>query len=140
MLYCDSMKKHVFQLFRFAVVGSGNTLLDLGIYAGLTRTILFFEIYYPLAAVIAFVIASLNSFLWNKHWTFQDRFAFHHTQMIKFYVIAAMVLVLNTGFLTIFVEFFHMNDLWAKLLAAIIAGVWNFLMQKFFVFQKKEKE
>ena len=61
------------QVAKFAAVGGLNTLLDLGI---LNVLILISGVavgyWYPVFKGISFVVANINSYFWNKHWTFQE--------------------------------------------------------------------
>lgn len=132
------MKKHFFQFVRFGVVGAMNTVFDLLMYAGLTRSMDFFRAHYLFAAFIAFAISTLNSFIWNKHWTFRDTLKFHHSQLIKFYIGAGVTLVLNQAFLWLFVNL-GVYDIFAKVLASLTAGGVNFMMQKFWTFAPKQR-
>lgn len=127
------MKMTLFQVMRFGIVGSVNTGIDLLIYLGLTRSTNFFASHYLLAAAIAFLIASLNSFIWNKHWTFRDGVEYSHKQLVRFYIVAAVALALNQIILWLLVSF-SLHDALAKLLASVSAGGVNFLMQKFWTF------
>lgn len=122
---------------RFVIVGVFNMGLDFVIYLALTRSSDFFATYYPLAALVAFLVAGLNSYVLNKHWTFKDRLKFKRAQLLKFYAAAAIGLALNIGLLAVMVELSGMDDRLAKIAASVCVGGWNFLLQKFWVFRNK---
>lgn len=122
---------------RFGVVGVANMGLDYVVYLALTRSSDFFETYYPFAACIAFLIAGLNSYIWNKHWTFKDNIKFNRTQLLKFYSTAAIGLALNIGILAMMVEIGELDDRLAKILSSVLVGGWNYVMQKIWVFRNK---
>jgi putative flippase GtrA len=130
------MKQAFFQLMRFGTVGGAHTVLDAGIYFVLTRNVSFFAAHYLYAAAISFFICSLSSFFWNKHWTFKHRVQFHHKQLLRFYMVGIVALVLNQLILWQLVRF-ELFDLIAKVIASVSAGVCNFLMQKFWAFAHK---
>lgn len=129
------MKATFFQLFRFGVVGTMNTVIDLAVYAGLTRGFDFFEEHYLVAALIAFIISGINSFFWNKQWTFKDTNQYTHRKLIKFYIAAGVALLVNELILWQLVEF-ELYDILAKLIAGTSAGVINFTLQKFWTFDR----
>lgn len=131
------MKKHLYQLVRFGIVGASNTVIDIALYAALTRGSTFFGEWYLFAALISFVIAGLNGYFWNKHWTFKDGMHFSHKQLMAFYCVGGVTLGANLLLLWLFVSA-GMNDVLAKLIAAVTAGIGNFLMQKFWIFPEKE--
>lgn len=124
-------------MMRFGIVGFGNMGLDFVIYIALTRLSDFFATYYPLAALIAFFIAGMNSYMWNKHWTFKDKLKFSHSQLIKFYATSAIGLALNIGLLTVMVEIGGLDDRLAKIAASLLVGGWNYVLQKLWVFRNK---
>lgn len=127
------MKVVIFQFIRFGIVGAGNTVLDALIYISLTR---FFHLHYLLAAAIAFLIAGLNSFVWNKHWTFRDAVSYSHIQLVRFYVAAGVAFIMNEGVLWIVVSS-GVYDIIGKLIASFSAGGVNFLLQKFWTFSSR---
>lgn len=58
------------QLGRFLVVGSLNAVVDFTAYITLTRGFTFWSEHFLFANALAFFIANLHSFVWNRHWTF----------------------------------------------------------------------
>lgn len=132
------MKKFFGQLVKFGVVGVGNTALDLLVYLGLTRGFEWFGEHYLVAAVISFFVSGVNGFLWNKHWTFQDKLRFTHGQLLRFYVSAGVALSLNQVLLWQLVSQEILHDAVAKVLAGVCAGGVNFLLQKFWTFPRRE--
>lgn len=133
------MKATFFQLFRFGLVGIGNTAIDACVYIGLTRTSDFFAAQYLLAASVAFVAAGVNSFFWNKHWTFNDGVHYSHAQLVRFFIVALVAFVLNGVILWVLVSM-NLNDIIGKLVASVSAGGINFLLQKFWTFPGMKQE
>lgn len=131
--YTVPMKKTVFQMLRFGVVGSSHLLLDLAIYYSLTRGVEFFENHYLGAAVVSFCLSSLSSFFWNKHWTFKHKVQFHHMQLVRFYGVVTTALVINQLVLWAAVRA-GLFDIYAKVVASLSAGLINFTMQKLVAF------
>lgn len=126
------------QIMRFGVIGVFNMVLDAAIYSGLTRGFTFFEHYYLLAAFFAFVLSSSSSFFMNKRWTFHDSVKLSHRQMLMFYGSSAVGLAVNELVLWTAVEHFELHDVAAKIAASLSAAGVNFLLQKFWVFRKRE--
>lgn len=128
-----SMKHTFFQLLRFTVIGSTNTGIDIGVYALLTRTIDWFGAHYLTAAVVSFFVAGINGFFWNKHWTFRHKVKYAHRQMVKYLTVACIALTINQLLLWGLVNG-GVHDILGKFIATVLAGVLNFLMQKFWTF------
>src|SRR6056297_4364021 len=63
----------IWEIAKFAVVGALNTFVDLGVL----NLLIFFTgiasgIYYSVFKGFSFFIATVNSYLWNKNWTFSS--------------------------------------------------------------------
>jgi putative flippase GtrA len=58
------------ELWRFLTVGSMNAAVDFLVYLSLTRGFDYWAEHYLQANALAFLIANLNSFIWNRFWTF----------------------------------------------------------------------
>jgi putative flippase GtrA len=98
----------------------------------------------PLTAT-SFIIANINSYLWNKYWTFgqreEENIAFEYT---KFLIISGVALGINLTIVYLITTFippmFGISPtLWAngaKALAVAVALMWNFFCYKFIVFKK----
>jgi uncharacterized protein len=106
------------------------------------------ELVYALAAVPVFKvltagIAILNSFIWNRRWTFRIRGREHRAvQLQKFFVVAIIGLILNTVITTGLVNIVpgHPKRSWAvaTVIATIVVAFWNFGGQKLWTFRQKK--
>ena len=65
------------QLIRFTIVGASGYLVNLAIYYVEVHQL---GIEYRVAAAIAWMLAALNNFVWNRHWTFSARDGQIHVQ------------------------------------------------------------
>ncbi len=135
----------MFQLAKFGLVGVANTAIDLGtlnllIYlAGGATTIIGNMIF----KAIAFTVAVVNSYIWNRYWSFEKRDHATGTEATKFVAVSIAGLLLNNAITTVITWFFGGNAGISPLLAttsAAIASVsvlmWNFIGYKIFVFKK----
>lgn len=137
----------IYQLAKFVLVGGMNFLIDMGV--------LNFLIFYTGVASgatqsgfkgISFCVAVINSYLWNKFWTFKRSSTEKVSQeFFQFIVVSIIGLLINLGIDYIFVNmispFWGMPlKTWAQfsaMLAAALALAWNFLGYKFIVFDIK---
>ena len=67
---------------KFAVVGVVNTLIDYGVFALLAQ-VLFVNVY--LAQVISYSCGILNSYIWNRSWTFRSENRFFGPTLVRFW-------------------------------------------------------
>lgn len=142
----------ILQVSKFGVVGILNTLVDIGIINLLSGT---FDVYkggflIPLN-IISFSLATVNSYIWNKYWTFKRNNESGEPttekkkyEFLRFITISILGLLINTGVVYILtsINFADLDQkLWlniSKLLATVIAMTWNFVGYKFIVFSKKD--
>ncbi len=136
----------IFQIAKFLLVGAFNTFVDLGllnllmwIFAATSGwTFSFFK-------AISFSIAAVNSYFWNKFWTFKKKETkASPKEFLKFYLITGIGFFLNVTIASLVVNFIGpqfgiMEKVWANIgaiIAVIIVSTWNFLGYKFIVFKK----
>jgi len=136
----------LFQAGKSFLVGILNTFIDLGILTLLMES---FEIFAGLPYVIfkgiSFSCGTINSYFWNKFWTFEKREtkeALKETS--KFYLITAGGLLIHLSVSSFIVnilgpQFGISEKIWAYVgaIAAVFCGfLWNFSGYKFIVFKK----
>jgi len=139
------IKSVLYQFTKFAAVGTLNTLINLGVLNLLIAMTGIASGYgYSWFVLIGFLLATTNSFIWNKLWTFGDTSGVQTKQTLAFYALTAVGAVINVG-----VASFIVNGLpspgfpaavWANvggLVGVAASFLWNFLGYKFFVFKKK---
>lgn len=138
----------VYQFAKFAAVGTLNSFIDFGfINLLIAITGIAAGTGYVIFKAISFLLATTNSFFWNKHWTFSGRHGDSAGDEVrKFYSIAIVGWVLNVGAASLLVNFVPhagvSDNLWANagaLLGIAVSLFWNFLGYKFFVFTRKAK-
>ena len=136
----------VFQLFKFTLTGSLNTFIDFAVLNLLMNAFLITSgWYFSFFKIISFSCAAVNSYFWNKFWTFKKKETKVGTkEFSQFYLITGISLLLNVGIASTIVnvigaQFGLSETLWANVGAFIgILGafIWNFLGYKFIVFKK----
>ena len=130
-----SRPKWLVQAVKFGAVGVLNTAIDLGLYFVLTRWLGLGAL--PIAAKgLSYSAGILNSFLWNKYWTFQSKAGTWST-LIPFILTNLVGLAINTGMLQLCLKTLHLPELMALGLATLTTLVWNFVISKFVVFKEK---
>jgi len=136
----------LYQLAKFALVGGLNFLVDLGILNFLTAVSGISEGSGAVSfKAISFLVATTQSFFWNKHWTFRARVGEGGgIQFFQFLIVSTIGFFINLGIFTFVNDVIGPHGgispkLWlniAALAAAVVGLVWNFLGYKFFVFKK----
>lgn len=132
---------------RFAIVGFLNFVVDAGALAILSATT---GIYSGVGIVplnmVAATIAFLNSYYWNRTFTFQSRVDASVGEFGSFLFVSAIGVLINSAVVfaitTFVVPFNGITEArlvtLAKVAATFVSLFWNFFGYKFIVFQKRE--
>ena len=122
------------QFIRFIVVGLLNTAVDFGL---LNLLIYLFRWPSVWANTVSFSVAVLNSFFWNKYWTFKSRDC-HISEFIRFNSVYVFVFVVNAITLIILVDIFNMNPKIGQLIALPIITIISFTGHRRWSFKGKQ--
>ena len=118
---------------KFGLVGVLNTLINWIIFALLN----FIGVYYIVANVIAYVIATANSYIWNSKWVFKYNGKNKNETTAKFVILNLIGLGLNTGILCLLVDMVGFNKLIALVITTGIVMIINYIVNKLWVFKEK---
>lgn len=148
----------IYQVAKFGLIGVLNTLVDLGVLALLTFIFrAYFNInsevvaisaitFYSFYKAASFIIANVNSYFWNKYWTFEQGGKKQtRSEFIQFFAVSIIGFIIN-----VFVASFVFKIVLGSLVgmssdqlgligaaAGSIAGLaWNFIGYKLWVFKK----
>ena len=128
---------------KFAIVGFSGTLVNLSVlYSSqeiLLRRVHPAETRLTYSLTIAIFVATVNNFLWNRHWTWRDRKgATRHgflVQMGQYFVASWLSIVLQFLLTKIAAHFTHY--LTANVLAIVIAAVVTYVLNDVWTFAVK---
>lgn len=149
--------KTVKQFGKFAVVGVLNTAVDLVV---LTVLIMIEPsgkagLVYAVFKAIAFVVANINSYIFNKFWTFKGEGGQKKTtfEFSQYFIISIIGMLINVSVATAVATYFTLYEYYPSLallenpwpqIAALFgtAGglLWNFVGYKYIVFVGKDKK
>ncbi|WP_338470606.1 GtrA family protein [Niallia sp. XMNu-256] len=131
------MKKRVSHLliwFRFCTVGVSNTVIDFAVFFLLIRL----GVPYLVSQVISFIAGMINSFIWNRKWTFRMGEKIKASEVIKFTLINLLSLMSINFLLTILYEGIGFSLLLSKIAATSAGVVITYAGSKMWVFQKQK--
>lgn len=123
---------------KFGMVGCLNTLIDFGVFSLLNSV---FGFNYVISQILSYSGGTLNSYIFNKFWTFKDTRTSKKTtnEIIQFIVVNSASLGVSLIGLSILLKDNSMNSLLAKIISMVLAQIVNFLGYRFWVFGKVEK-
>lgn len=145
----SKFKSFFFQLAKFGATGAANFAIDIGVLALL---VFFFYADSPeipatsfaLFKIISFSLATINSYLWNKFWSFNNKDAKNVAgEFGKFILVSSIGIIINVSIAATINSLHNYISIdpktWAAISAmagAIATLTWNFLGYKLIVFKK----
>lgn len=126
----------LWQFFKYGLVGISNAAVSLACFYGL---IIFFDIYYLIANIFAFLCGLINSYIWNKYWVFRPD-STNSSNYFRFIVVNVTNFGINSLLLIILVEKLQFSPITAQPIIITITTIFGFSMTKVWVFQKKIKQ
>ncbi len=90
----------------------------------------------PIAFIIASLVATFNSFIWNRSWTFQIKGKEERAkQLRRLYLVSYIGLGINALITTILYTQVHLGLFVSTFVGAFVAAFWNFAGQRFYAFK-----
>lgn len=123
---------------KFSVIGLSGVGVNMAVYVPL----LAMGISYMTAAVISFVAAVSNNFIWNLLWTFKGRATDKslRRKYISFVGCSVVNFVANLAILKALVEQLGVNAMVAQLIAIGVTGVLNFALNYAITFNDRRSK
>lgn len=123
------------QFIKFALVGLMNVGVDWSIFFLLDH-------FTPLPKVgskfLSFVFGATNSYIFNRRWTFRSTDPEIGRQFVKFFLVASIGSLLNTGIYWFVALKLGYADIVGLALATGAVMFWNFFANKYWTFRVKE--
>jgi Predicted membrane protein len=120
-------------LSRFAAVGLANTMIDFSVFS-IMRAV--FDVNYLWCQVAGYTAGIINSFVFNKVWTFESRTSQIHTfmQLVKFLLVNLASLGATVIGLKLLSQNGQVNVYIAKVIVTFAAQAINYSGYRFWVF------
>jgi len=120
------------QLMKFCAVGGSGYVVNLCVFAVCVEVL---NLHHLLAATAAFVVAVMNNFWWNRHWTFRARGGHAGFQAARFFAVSIGAFLFAAAVLELLVSVVGVADLPAQAIAIVSATPLNFLGNKMWSFR-----
>ena len=118
------------KFIKFSIVGFSNLFISLAVY----YVLIFLSINYQIANTVGFLVATFNSYFWNKLWVFKNN-KNKISDIIKFYIVCLLSWLLSTILLYIWIQKLGISDKIAPIVNLCITTPLNYLMNKMWVFR-----
>lgn len=137
----EHRKPWLARYLKFALIGGVGALINLAV---LWTAVEVFAVYYMVAAVLAFVIADTNNFIWNRWWTFRSKGKIR-IQYPQFLLVSVDGLMLNLILLRLLMEEVFpslgvsglrssLDVVLAQVIAIFVVSVFNFFANALWTF------
>ncbi|PCJ22755.1 MAG: polysaccharide biosynthesis protein GtrA [Flavobacteriales bacterium] len=125
------MKKYIFRHQVAALIGWG---VD---YTVLILCTEIFSIWYVTSTAVGGVFGALVNFFISSYWVFSKSKNSLKNQLFKYIIVTFGNLILNILFIYLLTDWVNIDYKISKIIAGItIAGLYNFLLMRYFVFKK----
>ncbi|MCD2502889.1 GtrA family protein [Clostridium sp. NSJ-145] len=132
------MKKdlsEIISIIKFGSVGVMNTLINWIIFFVLNKI----GIYYMIANIIAYSIATVNSYFWNSIWVFKYNNSSKLKSSIKFILLNLWGGSINTGLLYLLVDKLSIDKMISLVIVTGIVMIINYIVNKLWVFKSYQQ-
>lgn len=127
-----SQNKSFIQLIKFGIVGISNTLLT-AITIWILLKVLHFNDYS--SNIIGYIIGLVNSFIWNRKWTFASTAKVKDT-IFKFILTFVISYLIQLGNLYLLIDYTEIDSYICQLISIVVYTVINFTLNKYYTFKK----
>jgi len=121
------------QLIKFCAVGGSGYVVNLIVFTFFLQVM---GLHHLLAATVAFVVAVLNNFWWNRHWTFDAGDGHAGFQAARFFTVSVFAFLFAAALLESLVRFTHLSEVTAQAISIIVATPLNFVGNKMWSFAR----
>ena len=119
------------QLVKFCAVGASGYVVNLCVFAVSVELL---DLHHLVAATLAFAVAVMNNFWWNRHWTFRARGGHAGFQAARFFTISIGAFLFAAALLEVLVSVAGMAELPAQAISIVAATPLNFIGNKMWSF------
>jgi putative flippase GtrA len=119
------------QLLKFCAVGASGYVVNLCVFALCVEGL---GIHHLAGATAAFVVAVLNNFWWNRHWTFRARGGRAGFQAARFFTVSVVAFLFAASILELLVSVAELPKLPAQAISIVMATPLNFIGNKMWSF------
>jgi len=130
-----SNKYRVIQFLRFCTVGLGNTAVDFTAFFLLTLG----GVPYLLAQALSYSAGIVNSYFFNRRWTFRVTHKANVLEAANFVVVNVFSLLVASVLLAVLHDSYHLNLWFCKFVATGAGIVVNFAGSRLWVFAENQK-
>jgi dolichol-phosphate mannosyltransferase len=120
------------QLGKFLLVGLSGYAVNLAVF---TFSLKVLTVHHLVAATLAFAVAVMNNFWWNRHWTFAARGGHAGFQAARFFAVSVFAFLIQVAILELLISSAGMPKVAAQAISLVLATPVNFVGNKLWSFR-----
>jgi putative flippase GtrA len=120
------------QLGKVLLVGLSGYVVNLAIF---TLSLELLGVHHIAAATIAFGVAVMNNFWWNRHWTFAAGGGHAGFQAARFFTVSVLAFLIQVALLELLITAGGLPKVAAQALSLVLATPVNFIGNKLWSFR-----
>jgi putative flippase GtrA len=120
------------QLIKFCAVGGSGYVVNLCVFAVCVEVL---GLHHLIGATLAFVVAVMNNFWWNRHWTFKAGQGHAGFQAARFFIVSVAAFLFAASVLELLVSVVGLPELPSQAIAIVAATPLNFIGNKMWSFR-----
>lgn len=135
-------KDNIKELVNYLIVGILTTIVSYGVYYLITISMLDpnNKIELQIANIISWICAVVFAYFTNRKYVFKSKEKNMLKEGSKFCLSRVFTLLLDMLTMFIMVSLLHINDRLSKLVSQVLITIGNYIISKFFVFNKKDNK
>ena len=119
------------QLTQYCLVGASGYVINLAVF---TLLVAVGSVPYLLAAILSFLVAVTNNYVWDRRWTFRHQRGHLVFQGLRFLTVSGLALGANLGLLALYIDL-GLPKVAAQALAILTVTPFSFLANKLWSFR-----
>jgi putative flippase GtrA len=120
------------QLGKFLLVGASGYVVNLAVF---TFSLKVLSVHHIAAATLAFLVAVMNNFWWNRHWTFGAGGGHAGFQAARFFAVSVVAFLFQLALLELLISPGGLPKILAQAVSLVLATPVNFLGNKMWSFR-----
>ena len=138
ILFLNKTENVKIQLFRSLFVGGVASVLDIISFIFFAEVL---NIHYLVANLFSFTIGLISAYILTIQLVFTSASKkTRSVEFFQFFLVAFVGLLISQIVLWICIDIFSLYVLFSKIIATLVAFIWNFLARKYFVFKIDNSE
>jgi putative flippase GtrA len=122
------------RFIKYGLVGVSNTVITYATYSLLVAI----GVPYLIALLVGYVPGGVNSYLLNRHWTFEAGHLSHGHSGTRFAVVQSCAIAVNFGLLYLFVHDLHIGKYLSQAILTVPVVLITYFVNRAWTFDRRE--